>query len=387
MPRAIALVAAVVVIIVFAAPPSAALAQQRAIAIAIPAQFPIKFPAGSLSACWRVARPADGRITATVTGPGTWNVCIGDASCPSGCAGPLRSASTEQHTQGSSYFVKVETETPGVTATLAIFPTGGAPPNVAGDVLGARWDVSESGWTGSWVRRGSSNIFDATWQKGGDTGSSVLTMSLTGNRVHIERRDASNWGGAYVVYDGTIAADGTVTGTGTVPATGVTMSFRATIRSGTAPTPAAVAPPSATAVIRLNDDMRLGSSGGFSSPAPGPPATRTSPPGRSTAACGLGARWDVSESGWTGSWVRRGSSNIFDATWSKGGAVFSSVLTMTPNGNQVHIERRDAASGGGAYVVYDVTIAADGTVTGTGAVPATGATMSFRATVHCGAAD
>lgn len=237
MLRCIALVAALVVI-VSAAPPTAAPAQPGAIgtAITIPAKFPINFPAGSLSACWRVARPADARITAQVTGPGTWNVCIGDAYCPSSCAGPLRTASTEQHTRGASYFVKVETQTPGVTATLAIFPTGGPavnPARVAGD-LGVQWDVSESGWTGTWVRRGTSNIFDATWRKGGNTGSSVLTMTLTGSRVHIERKDASNWGGALVVYDGTIATDGTVTGTGAVPATGVTMSFRGTIHCGAA---------------------------------------------------------------------------------------------------------------------------------------------------------
>jgi hypothetical protein len=81
--------------------------------------------------------------------------------------------------------------------------------------------------------------------------------------------------------------------------------------------------------------------------------------------------------------VRRGTSNVFDATWRKGGATFASVLTMTRTGSRIHIERKDAPAGGGTLVVYDGTIAADGTVSGTATVPATGATLPFRATVRC----
>jgi hypothetical protein len=103
-----------------------------------------------------------------------------------------------------------------------------------------------------------------------------------------------------------------------------------------------------------------------------------------SAACGLGARWDASENGWTGTWVRRGASNTFDATWRKDNSTGSSVLTMSLTGNRVRIERRDVSSFGGAYVEYDVTIAADGTVSGTSRVPATGATSPFRGTIHCG---
>jgi hypothetical protein len=129
MPGHVASLAAVIVL-ASAALPGPALGQQRAIAINIPAQFPVNFPALSPSACWKVARPADGRITAQVVGPGNWDLCIGDASCPMECGGGLRSASTEPLTKGPSYFVRVETQTPGVTATLKIFPTagGGLPP-------------------------------------------------------------------------------------------------------------------------------------------------------------------------------------------------------------------------------------------------------------------
>jgi hypothetical protein len=110
----------------------------------------------------------------------------------------------------------------------------GDQPYTAACGLGVRWDASENGWTGTWVRRGSSNTFDATWQRDGSTGSSVLTMSLNGSRVHIERRDASSFGGAYVEYDGVVDAAGTVSGTSRVPASGATSPFRAAIQCGDA---------------------------------------------------------------------------------------------------------------------------------------------------------
>jgi hypothetical protein len=227
-----------VIIAPLAAPPASAPAPETPIALTIPVRFSINFPAISPSSCWRVDQPADGRITAEVTGKGSWSVCIADTACPTDCmSNGRRSASTERLRPGRYYYVKVQTQTPGVTATLSIYPTAGGPPKpsawaiwTAACGLGVQWDVSESGWSGTWIRRGSSNIFDASWRKGGDVGSSVLTMSLNGNRVHIERRDAPTWGGAYVEYDGTISADGTVSGTGKVPATGASAPFQATIR-------------------------------------------------------------------------------------------------------------------------------------------------------------
>lgn len=141
MPRVIALLA-VATFVALAAPASTALSQERVIAIEIPAKFPISFPAVSPSTCWKVARPADGRITAEVTGPGDWNVCIGDDFCPSSCGGPLRSASTEPLTHGSYYYVKVEARSPGATATLSIYPSGGgaaAPTSASGADLRGSW--------------------------------------------------------------------------------------------------------------------------------------------------------------------------------------------------------------------------------------------------------
>ena len=221
--------------------------------------------------------------------------------------------------------------------------------------LGARWDLVESGWTGTWVRRGSSNTFDASWGKGGASGSSVITMTLTGDRVHVDRRDAAEFGGASVAYDATIAADGTVSGTGRVASSGATYTFHATVTCGDLASTSVQPPP-----------VKVDGGGGV---APG---------------CGLGARWDLVENGWAGTWVRRGRSNTFDASWGKDGAGGSSVITMTLTGSQVRIERRDSAGFGGAAVSYDATIAADETVSGTGRVASSGAEYAFRARVLCG---
>jgi hypothetical protein len=52
---------------------------------------------------------------------------------------------------------------------------------------------------------------------------------------------------------------------------------------------------------------------------------------------------------------------------------------MTPTGNRVHIERRDAVSfNNGFPVAYDVVIAADGTVSGTGRILPAGALFPIR---------
>jgi hypothetical protein len=79
--------------------------------------------------------------------------------------------------------------------------------------LGVRWEVSESGWTGVWIRRGNSNTFDATWRKGGEIGTSTLTIALSGNRLTIQRQDAANFGGGVrYAYEGTLGPDGSFSG-------------------------------------------------------------------------------------------------------------------------------------------------------------------------------
>lgn len=73
------------------------------------------------------------------------------------------------------------------------------------------WDASENGWTGVWTRRGQSNQFDAVWHKGGATVKALLTLTVQGNSVKIQRR-ASSDGVSDREYEGTISPDGSVSG-------------------------------------------------------------------------------------------------------------------------------------------------------------------------------
>jgi hypothetical protein len=175
-------------------------------------------------------------------------------------------------------------------------------------------------------------------------------MTMTGNRVHIERRDAASFNnGLLVAYDVVIAADGTVSGTGRILPACASFPIRATVAcSGTS-----------TAIVP--------------------------PPSNTSLGCGLGARWEVSESGYAGTWVRRGNTSTFDATWQRGSERGTSTLTMSLSGNRVNIQRQDAAnfSGGGRYV-YDGTIGADGTFSGTNRNVVSGAAYPISGTVRCG---
>jgi hypothetical protein len=102
------------------------------IALDIPASFAIRYQADRPSQCYRVVRPPSGRITATVSGPGSWDVCIGDQSCPHDCFDSgQRTATTEPLTQGGNYFVRVVTKSPGTMATLSIRETARNVPAVS----------------------------------------------------------------------------------------------------------------------------------------------------------------------------------------------------------------------------------------------------------------
>jgi hypothetical protein len=77
------------------------------------------------------------------------------------------------------------------------------------DRLGNFWTENELGWTGTWMRRGSSNTFDANW--GGEV-TALLTISMHGDLVKVERRGSSD--GNDCDYQGAVAPDGvTVSGT------------------------------------------------------------------------------------------------------------------------------------------------------------------------------
>ncbi len=79
----------------------------------------------------------------------------------------------------------------------------GAVPRVE---LGKIWRVKDEGWEGVWTRRGSSNVFDGVWTKGSQKLTAVLTITITGEVVTVDRTQSSN--GDVCTYSGTIAADG-----------------------------------------------------------------------------------------------------------------------------------------------------------------------------------
>lgn len=83
----------------------------------------------------------------------------------------------------------------------------------------------------------------------------------------------------------------------------------------------------------------------------------------------LGVRWEEKEflSGgkwlWRGVWTRRGTSNVFDAVWTRTGRAVRGALTVTLDGNKVSIDRKTL---GGATCAYNGVLAPDReTVTGT----------------------
>lgn len=117
------------------------------ITLDLPASFMIRYQANSPMQCYRVGRPADGRITVTVTGDGRWDVCIGDQTCPLDCMDSgQRTATTEPMAQGAYYFVRVVSKSPGVAGTLSIIPTGA--PKATPDVAG-QWKESDGSCAGS----------------------------------------------------------------------------------------------------------------------------------------------------------------------------------------------------------------------------------------------
>ena len=88
--------------------------------------------------------------------------------------------------------------------------TVAAPPSPVVYVLGTRWDEQEQGIPGTWVRRGTSNIFDVTQPTIPVT--TVNRVTISGNKIFAERIKSSD--GNLCDYEGTFSTDGrTVAGT------------------------------------------------------------------------------------------------------------------------------------------------------------------------------
>jgi len=116
----------------------------------------------------------------TLTGSGT-------TLTPQQCSGGALTLVYERPTSGGA--------TGGATA-------GGV---VTADPLDRVWYESESGWSGVWTRRGTSNTFDAVWTHGASRVTAVLTIQVQGDSVNISRRQSSD--GNDCNYSGRLAAD------------------------------------------------------------------------------------------------------------------------------------------------------------------------------------
>ena len=109
------------------------------------------------------------------------------------------------------------------------------------------------------------------------------------------------------------------------------------------------------------------------------------PDGKVTSKCGLGERWDETEVGWTGVWIRRGKSNVFDAQWTLGGRKEKAMLTISIHGNTVVVKRQQSSgfSFAGQECTYKGTLAADNvTVTGTYSCAWAAGPFNWQATIR-----
>lgn len=104
--------------------------------------------------------------------------------------------------------------------------------------------------------------------------------------------------------------------------------------------------------------------------------------GYGSGICSSAARWNETEAGYTGTWVRRGNSNEYDAVWTKDRRQVTGVLTITTQGNRVFVRR--TSSSDGYLCEYEGTVAADGaTVTGKFTCPGNSNTFTWQATIDC----
>jgi len=149
-------------------------------------------------------------------------------------------------------------------------------------------------------------VFDAVWTKGASTVKAVLTITVTGNNVHVVRGQGTD--GNNCDYRGTLAANGRDV-SGSFQCNGVNYTWTASIASTTS----------------LLD---------------------TSPV------------WHEQENGWDATWTRRGTTKVFDAVWTKGGGTVKAVLTITVTGNSVHVVRGQGTDGNNCE--YTGTLAANG---------------------------
>ena len=90
-----------------------------------------------------------------------------------------------------------------------------------------------------------------------------------------------------------------------------------------------------------------------------PPVTSSTP-----FACGMPARFTMTEGGYNGVWTRRGNSNEYEAVWTRGRQQINGVLSVTTQGNRIFIKRLQSTDG--QLCEYEGIVSADGvTINGT----------------------
>jgi hypothetical protein len=178
---------------------------------------------------------------------------------------------------------------------------GGA---ASGDILGTQWVVNDSGWSGTWTRRGTSNLFDAVWTLGNDRVEAELAVTLQGNHVEIRRTDTKSNDLGTGIYSG---------------------DWNGTHWSG-------------TQVWTSKQGRQFGPFAWSAIPRGVGVQSDTTPADR------LGSQWLTVEGGWSGIWTRRGTSNEFQAIWTLGGARIEAQMSIAIQGTHIEIQRWDTKS-------------------------------------------
>jgi hypothetical protein len=174
------------------------------------------------------------------------------------------------------------------------------------DILGTKWLVNDAGWTGIWTRRASSNMFDAVWTLDKQRVEAELAFSLKGTHVEIRRTD-------------------TKVSAGTLGSSVYSGDWNGTHWSG-------------TNLYKANDGQQFGPYVWAAIPRGVSPQSDAAPADR------LGSQWLTVEGGWSGVWIRRGASNLFEAIWTLGGSRIEAQLSIALQGDRVEINRVDTKS-------------------------------------------
>lgn len=197
------------------------------------------------------------------------------------------------------------------------------PPKAGGQVWQYR---SEQGtWTGTWTQRGTTNVFDADLRSGDLRTTIVERVTIDGRQFRSERLQSSD--GYLCILDGTLQPDNrTYRGTGNCPGGPSGWRWILTVGEG-----------QSAAFARVPADA---------------------------------GAWQYRSGGgaWSGTWTRRGTSDLFDVELRSGTARTYIVEKVTIDGRRFHSQRIQSSDG--YLCVLDGTLDSDNrTFRGTGNCP------------------